>query len=444
MPEYVEVPPERLAAEVLQALFEEYVSRDGTDYGETELALQDKVARNIVNAMSLTLTPEEIEELESPGTSNVEAHDAYLQGLSLYLRKTPEDNAKSEEHFLRAIKLDPEFKRAHAALAQVYLQSAEKEYSRAIGIYWQRALYFSKQHLARTEGAKISGAHVARARLALFKYQVDVALDEATLALTLNKNDAEALKTKALALIYSSKHAQGRDLANQSIRLDPTVIDEPFFIIGLSYFAEKNYSKAVEFLERAIQVDPKDNTYPLLLAASYANLGLVKEAKEAFDYFRKLLRDKFWIARGVHLFPFEDGEVLERLADGFEAAGAVSRPPARYLRLDREHRLSGAEMKSLVFGRVVEGIDFWGGNAWKQTRSKVGEVSHTGVSLHTNFRDAEENGTSWIENDLLCERWALPEGEIMTCVRVYRSTNDDEYGYYMATESGPHPFRISN
>ena len=43
MPQFVEVPPQRLPPEVLQALLEEYASRDGTDYGERELSLQSKV-----------------------------------------------------------------------------------------------------------------------------------------------------------------------------------------------------------------------------------------------------------------------------------------------------------------------------------------------------------------------------------------------------------------
>ena len=38
------VPPESLAAPVLRALLEEFVTRDGTDYGESEKSLDEKVA----------------------------------------------------------------------------------------------------------------------------------------------------------------------------------------------------------------------------------------------------------------------------------------------------------------------------------------------------------------------------------------------------------------
>jgi uncharacterized protein len=43
MADFVMVPPQRLQADVLQALLEEFASRDGTDYGERETSLAQKV-----------------------------------------------------------------------------------------------------------------------------------------------------------------------------------------------------------------------------------------------------------------------------------------------------------------------------------------------------------------------------------------------------------------
>lgn len=41
----IRIPPEQLNADTLTALIEEYVTRDGTDYGDTELSLGQKVAQ---------------------------------------------------------------------------------------------------------------------------------------------------------------------------------------------------------------------------------------------------------------------------------------------------------------------------------------------------------------------------------------------------------------
>lgn len=42
MADFVRVPPERLPAETLAALLEEYASRDGTDYGHYDISLEVK------------------------------------------------------------------------------------------------------------------------------------------------------------------------------------------------------------------------------------------------------------------------------------------------------------------------------------------------------------------------------------------------------------------
>jgi len=45
MAQFVEVPLERLDTDTLQALLAEYASRDGTDYGELETPLEDKISQ---------------------------------------------------------------------------------------------------------------------------------------------------------------------------------------------------------------------------------------------------------------------------------------------------------------------------------------------------------------------------------------------------------------
>lgn len=40
---FIEVPPDRLSEEVLQAVIEAFINREGTDYGEREFSLAEKV-----------------------------------------------------------------------------------------------------------------------------------------------------------------------------------------------------------------------------------------------------------------------------------------------------------------------------------------------------------------------------------------------------------------
>lgn len=410
-------------------------------------ALQDRVTAKIVEAMSITLTQRERENLGSLGTSNVDAHDAYLQGLSFYLRNTPADNARAEAHFQRAVELDPDFNRGYTSLAKVYYKGREWEYGTAMVLWWRKAVFKAYRTLAISTDENIADAHVIRSQMALHKHQLEVALREANRALELNPNDVDGLKAKAGALIFSGQYDEGRNLANRIMRLDPVVIAEPLYLIGLSHFATEAYDKSVEYIKRAIENDPATAMYVRLLAAAYGKLGMKKKANIAWlEYRRSWKRDlgQFWIAAAVQFYPFQDREVLESLADGFEAAGGVERPPSRYLKLDRENRLSGDEITALLFGYTIKGKDYWLGDDWSQQRSIEGKVRITEI---TTFRGGTElqgevMGESWIEGDRLCDRWPEAEGDLTICVTIFRDPDSGQNNYYMVTDTGPHPFSV--
>ncbi len=64
MAQFVQVPTQRLQAEVLEALLEEFASRDGTDYGFEETPLHTRVQSLLrkINAGDLLLLFEQDSE----------------------------------------------------------------------------------------------------------------------------------------------------------------------------------------------------------------------------------------------------------------------------------------------------------------------------------------------------------------------------------------------
>ena len=43
--DYIEIPAEQLSADTLQAVIEEFITREGTDYGQSDYTLAQKVAQ---------------------------------------------------------------------------------------------------------------------------------------------------------------------------------------------------------------------------------------------------------------------------------------------------------------------------------------------------------------------------------------------------------------
>ena len=72
-----------------------------------------------------------------------------------------------------------------------------------------------------------------------------------------------------------------------------------------------------------------------------------------------------------------------------------------------------------------------------------GKLSHSGRSIYSDSSEWEA-GESWIEDDRLCDRWSEVDDEITICVLIFRDLDRGPNNYYMMTDQGPHPFRVSN
>ncbi len=169
-----------------------------------------------------------------------------------------------------------------------------------------------------------------------------------------------------LALIFSGQPEAGIEFAQRAIRQNPTFLGRPFYLMGLAEFALGNPDLAVQHVERAIQQAPGNKAdFSGILAAAYGTLARAEQAEAAFEAFSEGYLNRSmvaWSARSdafanpqfhtwrriglawsVYSFPFADPNVLDRLAEGFRAAGA-SAGVGGYLPLNAINRLIGPEI----------------------------------------------------------------------------------------------------
>jgi tetratricopeptide (TPR) repeat protein len=231
------------------------------------------------------------------------------------------------------------------------------------------------------------------------------------------------------------------------MRLNPTLPARALYLVGLSHFAEGNFQEAAAHIERALRYAPTVSEYAGVLAAAYGNLGLEEKAVGAYETFSKAWTIRPTVEQAILFFPFSDAGILESLADGFEMAGAITFSryaggSSRYLQLHSGTKLDGKEVKSLLFGRTIKGTDYWGGNGWSQVRTEDGKVTHTGFPTII-FGANQHYGTSWIEDDRLCDRWPDVSEDFSLCFFIYRnpgSVRARGSEYFMVTDQGPQPF----
>jgi adenylate cyclase len=92
-------------------------------------AIQDEIARHVVDALGLSLTRREERRLLKRSTSNVPAYEFYLRGRKLFQKWTRQNIELARQMFQRASELDPDFAGAWAGLAtaHVYLFGCDNE-----------------------------------------------------------------------------------------------------------------------------------------------------------------------------------------------------------------------------------------------------------------------------------------------------------------------------
>jgi adenylate cyclase len=413
-------------------------------------ALQDRITKRIVKALSVTLTPQETERLQSIETKNTAAHDAYLLGLSYYYRDTPKDFLEAAKHFSNAIELDHTYSPARTALAKVYGRTVLRYFGRdgasALGMTFGQAVGKTWRLLGDVEVKPDADFHVVRSWFMLKKRQHSRAIREANLALEINPNSADALEALSEALIYAGKIEEGQAKAKLAMRQNPAKAGRSLYLMGLAEYIKGDSQSAVDLLQKAIERAPERNEFSGILGAAYAELGSIDLAKAAVVVFssnqRVYLTES--LARILARFPTSSRVVLERYAKNITDAGATD---SGYLPLYAENRLNGTEIRSLLFGAEIKGTDFWDSVPWAQTRSTDGQVEHSGKQIITGISYSAKHGVGRIDDDVLCERW--PEfndvGEI--CVTIFRvpepaSMTARRGDYVMVSDFGPNPFRV--
>lgn len=83
-------------------------------------ALQAEIARSVASEVRAAVTPQETARLAAAETVAPEAYDLYLRGRHFWSLRTEDGLRRSLDYFRRALEIEPNFARAHAALAEAY------------------------------------------------------------------------------------------------------------------------------------------------------------------------------------------------------------------------------------------------------------------------------------------------------------------------------------
>jgi serine/threonine protein kinase/Flp pilus assembly protein TadD len=204
--------------------------------------IQEEIARNIVRALQVTLSPQERGALEKAPTRHVQAYDYYLRGRSFYYRYGKRDIEFALQLFTRAIELDPNYALAWAGLADC----------------WSYIYLYSERQDSVRQQAEAAGRR----------------------AIELDPDSAQAQASHAVAMSIGGHREEAERGFETAVRLDSNLF-EAWYFYARHVFVNGDLEKAVRFYGEASRVRPDDFQTPFLSATVYDALGRKDDALSA-------------------------------------------------------------------------------------------------------------------------------------------------------------------
>jgi adenylate cyclase len=308
----------RINAQLIDAVtgFHLWAQRYDRDL-EDIFALQDEITRAIVAALEVHLTPRERAGIQRRYTDNLQAYDLFLQARDGFWRRTREGAAQARTSLERAIALDPTFAAAHALLAEIC--RSEWWYGwRDDDAALDHALQLAQKGVALDDSLPF--AHMFLGWIHLWRKEHDQAIAAAKRCLALDPNSAEGHVRLGHILDQAGRPAEGLPFIETAMRLDPHYPYLYLFWLGHALHSLERYDEAAAAYRRVISRNPDFFYAHLFLAAAYAQLGRMEEAKaEAAEALR--IDAGLWAQRRARHLPYKDAAALARLVDGMHKAG---------------------------------------------------------------------------------------------------------------------------
>jgi adenylate cyclase len=252
---------------------------------EDVFELQDKVASSVAGVIEPALQAAETARSGSRPTNDLTAYDLYLRGYAMVLSsaaRAPEALRLMEQAIARDPRYGPALAWAAFCCYRLLLDgwSKDREANRLKGIeFARRAL-----QVAGDDPGVLADAAFA---LASFGEDIGAMMALADRALALNPNYARGWDISSSLRNWAGELGIAIEHAEAALRLSPRArVGATLLNIGIAHFLSRRFDEAVPKLLLAIHEDPSFPFPYRYLAACYAHMGRLDEAREVVSRLR--------------------------------------------------------------------------------------------------------------------------------------------------------------
>jgi adenylate cyclase len=311
----------RITAQLIDALAGHHLWAERYDRElEDIFAVQDEITESIVTSVGPEFLSAERQRAQRKELRRLDSWELVMRASSCLSRFTKKDGTEAKHLLEKAIELDPMSAEAFCLLAFTHLMQLQFGWSESAVESAQEASKAAQNAVAIDD--RDAWAHTALGLVDLVSRMYDNAIPRLERAIELNPNLANAYGGLGQALALSGEYDAAVIQINKAVRLSP---HDPFIVIwfghlGLAAFADERYEDACKWGSKVLQENPQFPGAHRLLAASYGQLGRVKEA--AIELQELLLLMPGMTDDDVRKqVPFRKSRDMERYIEGLRKAG---------------------------------------------------------------------------------------------------------------------------
>lgn len=244
--------------------------------------IQEKVSKDIVDALMLKLSPTEKVGLTKRATLNPEAFDYALRARDALYRLTKNNVHLAIQLFNRAIELDPRYAAAHAGLGESY--ATLYQYFEANDTWLDKAIESSLKALMYDP--TLSEAYTALGLAYFDKKQLDEAITSTLKAIELDSENYIAYWILGRIYFTTDRDEEAIQQFKKTIQLNPNFYNAHNDIL-MTYERKNDNENAKKILEEVLNVIPAyllkypdDARAHMYHAIHLAQVDRIEEAKE--------------------------------------------------------------------------------------------------------------------------------------------------------------------
>jgi TolB-like protein/class 3 adenylate cyclase/Tfp pilus assembly protein PilF len=249
-------------------------------------ALQDEIVKNVIVELQVELTQGAAARVASRGTNNLEAWLLRIEAHGEFIKFNREGMIRARELYEAAHKADPDWSRPLAGLASIDWYEAKQGWSTSREESIQSGIQLARRAIQMDPDSPLG--YQTLGNLYALTGQGKNAIELRRKAAELAPNDLVAVAGLATRLKDFGGEQEAVDLFEQAMRLSPK---HPWWVpyaYGVSLYLVGREEEAVQSFKKANDLNPNHILPKAFLAAVYADLGQIDEAKAIADEVKRL------------------------------------------------------------------------------------------------------------------------------------------------------------